>query len=435
MKLKRTPTSELKAGKNVLVKGWVSQVRNLGGLVFFLLRDGYGDIQVTVKKKDAKKGMLDAVSKLARESCVTVQGTVKKSKQISKGIEIIPQSIDILCKAEPLPIEPSERINTSLDKRLDWRSLDLRDPKNLAIFKIEAKLIEGMEEYLRRQGFLQVFTPCIMGAASEGGADVFKVDYFGKPAFLRQDPQLHRQLALIGGLERIFDIGPSWRAEPHHTARHLCEHRGIAVELSFIDDERDVIRVEEKLILSAFNRVKKDCKEELKLLGKKVIVPKTPFPLLEFPKIYDILEKMGKKIEFGEEYDTESEKLLWEWVKKKHENDFYFVNRFPFKVKPFYVMRIDGDPQWARSTDLLYRGVEQSSGGQREHRYEKIIEQAKIKGMNLKSLEWFTKFFKYGAPPHGGFCLGLERLTWMMLDIGNIRETCLFPRAPERVLP
>jgi len=435
MKLKRTFTSELKAGKRVLVKGWVSQVRDLGGLKFFLLRDRCGEIQVTVKKKDAKKNLLDAVSRLVRESCVIVQGRVKKSKQISRGIEVIPESLEILSNADPLPIEPSDRVNTGLDKRLDWRSLDLRDPKNLAIFKIESKLIEGMEEYLRSDGFIQVFTPCIMGSASEGGADVFKMDYFGKDAFLRQDPQLHRQLALIGGLDRIFDIGPNWRAEHSHTPRHLCEHRGIAVELSFISDEKDVMRVEEKLVVSAFKRVEKDCKEELKLLGKKITIPRIPFPLLEFPNIYKILENMGKKIKFGEEYDTESEKLLWEWVKKKHRTDFYFVNRFPFNAKPFYVMRVDDDPQWARSTDLVYKGVEQSSGGQREHRYEKIIEQAKVKGMNLKDLEWFTKFFKYGAPPHGGFCLGLERLTQMLLDINNIRETSLFPRAPERLLP
>ncbi len=431
----RTFTSGLKAGKKVLVKGWVSQIRKLGGLTFFMLRDREGEIQVTVKKSDAPQGVRDAVSGLSREDCIAVRGTVKKSGQVSRGIEIMPESIEVLGRSEPLPIEISERIKTGLDKRLDWRSLDLRDPKNLAIFRIESKLIEGMEEYLRKEGFIQVFTPCIMGSISEGGADVFRMDYFGKKAFLRQDPQLHRQLTLIGGLDRIFDIGPSWRHEPHHTARHLCEHRGCAVELSFIRDEKDVMGVEEKMIVSAFRRVKSDCRDDLEILGKKVNIPETPFPVLEFPKVYDILEKMGKRIKFGEEYDTDSEKLLWEYVKKKKGSDFYFVNRFPFKAKPFYVMRIDDDPQWARSTDLIYRGTEQSSGGQREHRHDKIIEQARIKGMKLKDVEWFTRFFRYGAPPHGGFNLGLERLTQMMLDIGNIRETCLFPRAPERLLP
>jgi aspartyl/asparaginyl-tRNA synthetase len=195
------------------------------------------------------------------------------------------------------------------------------------------------------------------------------------------------------------------------------------------------MRVEENMVISGFKRVAKDCKPELETLGKKVKVPEAPFPELRFPKIYDILRKMGKKVEFGDEMDREGEMLLFEYVRKNYKHEFYFINRFPFKKKPFYVMRVDEDPKWARSVDLIYRGVELSSGGQREHRYDKIIQQVKEKKMALDSVEWFTKFFKYSVAPHGGFCLGIERLTQQLLDIKNIRDAVLFPRTPERFLP
>jgi aspartyl-tRNA synthetase len=424
-----------KGYKEVLVNGWISQIRNLGGLKFFILRNREGEIQITLKKSTVSTSLFNLVSGLRREDYVSVKGLIKKSRQAPGGKEIVPEKIDILAKSDtPLPIDIGEHIKTNLNKRFDWRSLDLRNPRNLAIFKIQAKLVEGMEEYLRARGFLQVFTPCIMGAASESGADVFSIVYFNKEAFLRQDPQLHRQLLIAAGFDRIFDLGPSWRAEPSHTTRHICEFRGCAVELT-IKDETDTMRIEEELIVHALKKIKKECTEELELLGKKIKIPSIPFPEIRFPKIYKILESMGKKIPEGEDYDRESEILLWEWVKKKYKTDFFFVNRFPFKVKPFYVMRFDKEPKWARSVDLLYKGLELSSGGQREHRYEKIIQQIKEKQMGLEGLEWFTKFFKFGVPAHGGFNIGIERLTQQLLDIKNIGEVVLFPRTPERFLP
>ncbi len=288
-------------------------------------------------------------------------------------------------------------------------------------------------EWLRDHGFLRVFTPAIIGAASESGAEVFKVRYFDREAYLRQDPQLHRQLTVIGGLEKIYDLGVNWRAELSHTPRHLSEFRSMAVEMGFISSELDTMRVEEELIKAGIKRVLEERERELELLNVELEVPKTPFPELRFPKIYDILEEMGKEIEYGEEYDTESERLLWNYVKEEYNSDFFFVNRFPFKVKPFYVMK--EDDTWARSVDLLYKGLELSSGGQREHRYEVLISQILEKGMNPKNLEWFTKFFAYGAPPHGGFAIGIERLVMKMLNLSNIKEAALFPRDPERVLP
>ncbi len=417
-------------------KGFVDEIRDLGGIKFIKLNTTNGYIQITINKKDVKKDVLDKFESLTRQSCIQVLGKENKNEKVPGGIELFPEKIEIFSLAQtPLPLDPSGKTQAELDTRLDWRSLDLRHPKNRAIFKIQSKIVQGMTEYLNKNGFLQVFTPCLMGAASEGGSEVFPVAYFDKEAFLRQDPQLHRELTILGGIEKLFDLGPSWRAELSHTTRHLCEHRACAVEMAFIKDEYDVMKVEQELMEAAVKKVKEDCEKELQILGVELQIPKLPFPVLEFPKVYDILAEFGKKYEIGEDYDRESEVLLWKYVKEKYKSDFFFVNRFPFAVKPFYVMRVDEDPIWARSVDMIYKGVELSSGGQREHRYDKLIDQVKEKKMNLDSVEWFTKFFKYGAPSLGGFAIGIERLTMQMLDVKNVREAVLFPRTPERLLP
>lgn len=437
--LRRTHyTSELKKqiGKNIVLAGWVHDIRILGGINFVLLRDKDGIVQITASRDKVTKELLELISKLHQEDVITVKGKVVRSKQAPGGIEIIPSEMEIVNRAAvPLPLDPRRVTKANLDTRLDWRVLDLRTKESRAIFRIQSKIVEAMEDYLRKEGYLQVFTPCLIGGASEGGADVFPVVYFEKQAFLRQDPQLHRQLLIVAGFDKIFDLGPSWRAEPSHTTRHLCEHRGCAVELGFIKDETDIIKVEEQLVVAVLKRVKRECEEELDILQKEVKVPKIPFPELRFPKIYDILEELGKKIPFGEDLDKEAESLLAKYVKEKNKSEFFFINRFPFEAKPFYVMRVDEDPRWARSVDLIFKGIEQSSGGQREHRYEKIIQQIKEKGMNPESFRWFTEPFRYGAPPHGGFNLGLERFLMALLDLGNIREAVLFPRSPERLLP
>ncbi|MEM5801239.1 MAG: aspartate--tRNA(Asn) ligase [Candidatus Aenigmatarchaeota archaeon] len=418
------------------IKGFIDEIRDLGGIKFFKMNTSEGYIQITINKNQVDNKILEKFNSLTRQSCIIVEGKKVDNPKAPQGFEILPEDIKILNIAHtPLPLDPSGKTQAELDTRLDWRSLDLRHPRNRAIFKIQSKIVQGMTEYLNENGFMQVFTPCLMGAASEGGSEVFPVAYFDKEAFLRQDPQLHRELTILGGVEKLFDLGPSWRAELSHTTRHLCEHRACAVELAFIKDEYDVMKVEQELMVAAIKKVKQDCEKELELLEVDLQVPKLPFPILEFPKVYDILAEFGKKYEVGEDYDRESEVMLWKYVKEKYKADFFFVNRFPFAVKPFYVMRVDEDPTWARSVDMIYKGVELSSGGQREHRYEKLIEQVKEKKINLDSVEWFVKFFKYGAPTLGGFAVGLERLTMQMLDIKNVREAVLFPRTPERLLP
>jgi len=292
-----------------------------------------------------------------------------------------------------------------------------------------------MIDYLESKGFLQVFTPCLLGGTSEGGAEVFKLDYFGREAFLRQDPQLHRQLCIAAGLDKIYDLGPNWRAELSHTTQHLCEHRGMAVEFGFIADEKDVMTVEQEVAMAALERVRRDCGRELVVLNVGMQLPKIPFPEMRYPEIYDILGEYGKKVPYGGDIGKEGETILSKHVREKLKAEAYFINRFPSKVKPFYVMRVDEEPQWARSVDFVYGGIEQSSGGQREHRYGKIIEQMREQNISQEGMKWFTEPFKFGVPPHGGFCLGIERLTMALLKKENIKEVTLFPRTPERLLP
>ena len=418
------------------VAGWVNTIRDLGNVKFIVLRDFYGIIQVTLKKGTVSEDLLRVADELGPEDVVVVRGEAVARRNAPGGIELIPQTIDVQSKSErTLPLDLSGKIESNLDVRLDWRVLDLRRPENAAIFRIENKVVEAIQLHLAGEKFIQVFTPCLLGTASESGAEVFPVVYFEREAYLRQDPQLHRQLVIASGFDKIFDLGPNWRAEPSHTPRHLCEHRAVAAEFAFMVDESDMMRAEEALVVAVFKKVTAECEDDLKRLGKSLDQPKTPFPELRFPEVYEILSHMGKDFAVGEDYDRESEQLLASYVKKEYDSEFFFVNRFPFRVKPFYVMRVDDDPMWTRSVDLVYKGLEQSSGGQREHRYEKIVSQIREKGMMPENLEWFTKFFRYGVPPHGGFCLGIERLVMQMLDLGNIREATLFPRAPERLLP
>ena len=416
--------------------GFVDDVRDLGGIMFIKLNTFNGYLQVTIRKKDADPKIVDVASSITRQSCISIHGELRDDPTTKGRKEVVPASIEVLSKADvPLPLDPSGKTGAELDTRLEWRPLDLRTPRSKAIFKIQSAIMEGMSEYFFGKGFMKVFTPSLMGTASESGSEVFQVAYYNRKAFLRQDPQLHRELAIVGGLEKIFEIGPSWRAELSHTTQHLAEHRTCAAELSYIKDEFDVMKAEEEMVANIFNRVKNGCAAELEELGIALDVPKLPFPILTFPDIYDIIESFGKKAQRGGDYDKESEELLGKYVREKYKSDFFFVDRFPFAVKPFYVMKVDDEPQWARSVDLIYRGVEMSSGGQREHRYEALQRQIKEKDMNKDGLEWFTRFFKYGAPTMGGFSIGIERLTMQMLGIKNVREAVLFPRDTERLLP
>jgi aspartyl-tRNA synthetase len=423
-------------GRKVQVLGWVHDVRSLGGISFVLVRNSKGIVQVTVPKKAVSSTIYDLVSSLRQEDVVDCSGTVKENKVARNGIEVVPEQISVISKADaPLPLDPRGVTPAALDTRLEWRSLELRRPETNAVFRIENAVVNAFEEFLRGREFIRTFTPSILGGISEGGSEVFKIDYYGKPAFLRQDPQLHRQLTIAGGFDRIYDLGTNWRAELSHTPRHISEHRTIAPEIAFIADERDTMRVEEEMVAYAIRKVRDGCSEELGILKKELNVPKIPFPELDFPEVYDIIEGMGKSLQRNIDIDDPTQRALAQHVKDTKGSDFFFLNRFPSAAKPFYVMKVDETPEFARSVDLVYKGLELSSGGQREHRHDKIVAQIREKGMNEDGLKWFTEPFRYGVPPHGGYSFGIERFVAYLLDIPNIKETVLFPRDPETLQP
>ncbi len=430
--------AELKAlvGKEVTLAGWVHDSRVLGGISFVLLRNSKGIVQIAAPKREVSKEVSDTIAELHQEDVITCIGVAKESKAARSGVEVVPKVIQVISKAAvPLPLDPRGVTHASLDTRLQWRSLELRRPESSAIFRIENAVVQGFEEYLRSEGFIRTFTPSILGGVSEGGSEVFKLDYYGKPAFLRQDPQLHRQLTVAGGFDRIYDLGTNWRAELSHTPRHLSEHRTIAPELAFISDERDTMRVEEQMAVSGIRKTIDDCASELETLKIELEVPKTPFPELDFPEVYDTLKELGKEEPRNQDITEASQRLLGKHVKDETGSDFFFLNRFPSAAKPFYVMKVDEEPEFARSVDLLYKGQELSSGGQREHREEKIVSQILEKGFDVEGLKWFTEPFRYGVPPHGGYSFGVERFVAYILGIQNIKEAVLFPRDPETLQP
>ncbi len=422
-------------GNTVTICGWVESIRDLGSLKFIVIRDMSGTIQMVVKKGAITEETSKVIDSLSREYAVKIRALVKKNDKASGGRELMPKEVEIISSSETnFPTDITDKTKSHLDTRLDWRPLDLRNVKNAAIFRLQSKIVNAFHSFFHNNGFVHTFTPSIMGNPAESGSEVFPVVYFNKQAFLRQDPQLHRQLAVAGGLDKIYEIGPSWRAELSHTQKHLCEHRTCAAEIGFIDNEYDVIKLEESLIIHIFKKLSEEADEELKTLGVKIAVPKSPFPILEFPEIYSILESMGKKLKHGEDLDTESDKLLAKYVMEKYNSEFFFINKIPFAIKPFYVMR-DDETEYARSVDLYFREIEMSSGGQREHRYDHLMKNIKEKKLDPVSLEWFTKFFKFGIPPHGGFSIGIERLTKQIAGLDNVREAVLFPRDPERLIP
>ena len=424
-------------GQEVIIMGWCRELRDIGKLKFIKLADREGFLQITAKEGEVTEKILEKIESLGREYVIAVKGIVKENNKAPRGIEIIPVDIKIINTSEkPLPLElETKKTPADLTTRLNARVLDLRKPENLAVFKIQAKIIEGMQTFLNKSGFVQVYTPSLIGGSSEGGSDMFETPYFGQKAYLRQDPQLHRELIIAAGFDKIYDIGPSWRAEKSHTIYHLCEHRTCAPEMSFIRDEVDVIKLEENLMVETLRHVIKNCEEELKTLKIELGLPKQPFPELRFPEIYDILKELKVKIKFGEDLTREAEEALLDYVTDKYGSEFFFINRFPFGVKPFYVMRVDEDNRWARSVDMIYKGLEMSSGGQREHRYEEIIKNIKEKKLKQENFSWFTNFFKYGVPPMGGFSIGIERFTMKLLNLSNIKEAALFARDPERLMP
>jgi len=417
------------AGKEVVVTGRVGDVRDLGGIKFFVLSDSSGSVQITALKAKSDPDIISKISSLTQESSVAVKGKVVLAKQAPGGVEIVPSELHILnLAATPLPLDPMGRVRANLDTRLDARALDLRRPESLAIFKIRHLVLQTARDYLISEGFVEVQTPKIVATATESGAALFPISYFDREAFLSQSPQLYKEV-LTGSLERVFEVGPIFRAEEHDTPRHLNEATSIDIEAAYTnaDGAMDIL---EELTYRVFTQVKSKCKDELKALNREMKVPKKPFPRLTYDEVLQKLDAVGMKVPWGEDLPTPAEKKLAEIVEEA-----YFIVDWPLKIKPFYTMPHGKNQKLSEAFDLMYGEVELSSGGTRIHQYDMLVQRLKEKGMNPESFESHLLSYKYGLPPHAGWGLGLDRLTMVITGVDNVRECVLFPRDRKRLTP
>ena len=413
--------------QEVVVKGWIYRIRRLSQVTFLILRDRTGMIQVTVEPR------LIADLHLTTESVVEIQGSVTPEPRSRVGYELAAGRIEVLSLAQNLNINiNSEELNVPLDIALDNRVLSLRHTKINPIFKIQAAIVHAFQDFLNQEGFVQVFTPKIVAGGTEGGTELFALEYFEEKAYLAQSPQFYKQMLVGSGFERVYEVGQVYRAEKHATSRHLNEYVSLDLEMGFIENEHDVMDLQNRLLVSMFSAVQADCATELEILG--VTLPKIP----EIPRIplSEALELLGK--EYGkkhaeEDLDPEGERLLSQYVRRHMSCEFVFVTDYPWEKRPMYTM-----PKGEGSTcsfDLLFRGLEITTGGQRIHSYDLLAANMRKKGLNPQDFSSYLNNFAIGMPPHGGLAIGLERLTAQMIGLSNVREACLFPRDRHRLTP
>lgn len=423
--------------EEVVLKGFIDNLRDLQYVQFLVLRDRTGKVQVTIEKNDENKELNELVSSLTLESTVTVTGKLLESPKVKlNGMEVIPTSIVVTSKSEnEIPINFKDTSSALLDTRLDYRFLDLRNEKNVMMFKIQSAFVEGMRDFLYKNEFTEIHTPKLIGAASESGSDVFEVKYFDTKAFLAQSPQFYKQMAMSSGFEKIFEVAPAFRAENSNTNRHTTEFTSFDIEFSYIDSFTDVMDFEEELIIAGLTKVKEKYGEIIKtMFNEDVIVPTRPFPRIKLNDLYKELEtRYGYNIPTEDvgDMNAETEKLTSKFAKEVYGHEFIFVTDFSAKKRAFYHMRKDGIPQ---GYDLIWKGVEITTGAQREHRYEILKSQAEEKGLG-EDVKFYLEFFKYGCPPHGGFALGVDRMTMLLLGMPNLKETMFLFRGPNRITP
>jgi aspartyl-tRNA synthetase len=429
--LERVEIEEAKRrlGESVTISGWVSRTRDLGRLKFIMLRDASGEIQVTVKPESPIAGEVERLH-LGREDVVAFRGRAVESEIVHAGVEFIPEAVKLINRAkQPVPIDISGRVKAELDTRLDYRFLDFRTPRTRAIFRIQHTLLQAFRRFLSDRGYLEIQPPCIIASASEGGAELFKLPYFEKTAYLAQSPQLYKQMCAIG-FERVFMVVPVWRAEKFDTPTHLNEVRQMDIEQAYADDG-DVMGVLEECLVYMLGAVRDKCREELKILGMELEVPRLPLRRLTYSEAIEMLRGIGDEIIWGEDFTRTQERKLWRLL----DEEAFFIKDWPDVLKPFYAMPKEDDPRLVHAFDLIYRGLEISSGTQRIHLPDLLRKRLREKGLNPEDFRYYIECFEYGAPPHAGWSIGLERLTMAVTGVGNIRECCMFPRDRERLVP
>jgi len=416
--------------ESVTLMGWVHEIRDLGGIIFVLLRDRNGITQITAPSKKITPELLEEIRKFKKESVIAVKGTVQGSPKAPGGVEIIPVEVKVLNESkQPLPMDPTEKVRAEIDTRLDSRYLDLRKHSISAIFKIKSVMLHSVRVYLEENGFMEVNTPKLVGSATEGGTELFPITYFEREAFLGQSPQLYKQMMMGTGLDKVYEIAPIFRAEEHDTLRHLNEVISIDAELAFANQE-DAMTLLEKLVHNTIKEVKENCQAELDDLGVELEVPELPFPRLEYDEVIDIVNSKGVPLSHGEDLSRAAEKALGEVME-----GYYFITNWPSDIKPFYVQPHEDAPEKSYAFDLMYRDLEISSGATRVHQHDLLVERIKKQGLNPDSFQHYLAAFEYGMPPHAGWGLGAERFTMCITGTKNIRETVLFPRDRRRLAP
>ena len=413
------------------IVGWVHEIRDLGGLSFFLIRDRTGIIQVTIPKKKVTAEILETARSVSRESVVRVRGSVKAIDKAPGGREIVPEELEIINLAEsPLPLDVVEKVPADLDTRLDSRFLDARKPRVRAIFFIRSAVICAATEFLSSRGCINITTPKIVAAATEGGTELFPIAYFEKEAFLNQSPQLYKQMMMAAGFEAVFEIGPIFRAEEHNTIRHLNEATSLDIEISFAD-HNDVMELLEDLIVHIYGSVAKNCADDLAEIGVDLAIPERPFPRIPYLEAIEIAnQSIEEKISFGDDLTPAAERAIGDTM-----GGHYFIVDWPTDIRPYYAMPYPDRPEFCKAFDLMHPRMELASGAQRIHDHDLLVERIRAKGLSPESFEFYLKTFRYGMPPHAGWGLGIERLVMTMLDLPNIREAVLFPRDRHRLTP
>ena len=396
--------------EEVEIQGFVESIRNIKWVQFLVIRDLSGKVQVTIEKSvEENASMVELVNNLTLESTVKIKGKLIKNENVKlNGMEIIPSSIIVTSKSEEeLPFNYKDLDNVNLDTRLDYRFIDLRNEKNSLIFRVQSELTKYMREYLYNNNFTEIHTPKLIGAASESGSEVFEVKYFDSKAYLAQSPQFYKQMAMASGLERIFEVGPVFRAEKSNTNRHATEFTGFDLEFSYINSFEDVMNLQAEMLAYALGKLKESMGDKIKeVFGLDIIVPTLPFPTMTVKEVYEELEsRYGYTVDESEKVDltTEAERLVYRLAQDKFNHEFMFVVDFPAEKRAFYHMRDENGI--LQGYDLIWRGVEITTGAQREHRYEELVKNANEKGLG-EDVKFYLEFFKYGCPPHGGFGIG-----------------------------
>ena len=431
----RTYTADAEPGERVTIAGWAHEIRDLGGIAFLIVRDRTGKIQVKFATDEMDESLVETGTNVTRESVVSVSGTVEEEPRAPTGVEVVPESVEVLAPAEPeLPLDPSGKVDAELPTRLDNRTLDVRSEETKALFEIRAEVLRAVREYFRSVGCTEINTPKIVATGTEGGTELFPITYFGQEAFMNQSPQLFKQLMVGSGLERVFEVGPIFRAEEHNTPRHLNEATMIDFESAFID-HHEAMDVCEGTLRAAYEAVEENCQSQLETLDLVEVfdAPDEAFPRLTYEEAIERINATGavdEQLVWGDDLSTEAEKALGDDV-----GGHYFITDWPSEIKPFYIQDDDDDPDLSKGFDLMHPRMELVSGGQREHRYDELVTGFEQQGLDPEAFEYYTKMFKYGMPPHAGWAYGVERLVMTMLGLGNIREAVLFPRDRQRLSP